>query len=560
MSTPAKHARLMVTEGSQGAQSAMHLMSALDILASQATLRSHLPNAAMNDLPPLEQVAVLPVQDTSAPSSSVASCSNIQTHIPSAAKLTRGPGKAVRLFNTSEQIPTHVTTRRPGKKNYRADIEANMKNTAATEGSCTMHTSTRTVNLPGSTMVQCAQPSMPLTSNQWLSESFATRTNSGTTEQYPTSTGEAEGVITTGLTTSCLSGPGSWMIQCVEPLTSPASSNMEEYSFAESLPDATTICVQPTASTVLTTNPQPSSSKAPEQSSPDIATLAASLPRGTILRCLNPSTSTDVEATTLRTSAGDSSLHPTSSGSTSVLSNPLKKTNTVMILSDEILAPNSALISSIESREAVDQIETNQVTSLNHHHQFYDNETLNQTSKGHTCCEECRVEKKKEKAQSDQAFVMLTQIFNIVKPMQKIRLNAFSLPLEKIRNLEMLEQMEQKLQSDPTYFYAIVQRIDAAIISQYARHRLHYAIDILFDKKFFAKFSWSGRNNVVAKLQFSRYVNILRLFQAVATNHIGVEVDVEYVEKLIQQKLKHAGERSDYAESKLTTPHYHPRE
>lgn len=168
--------------------------------------------------------------------------------------------------------------------------------------------------------------------------------------------------------------------------------------------------------------------------------------------------------------------------------------------------------------------------------------------------------KKKEKAQSDQAFVMITEIFNIVKPMQKIRLNAFSLHLEKIRNLEMLDQMEEKLQSDATYFYAIVQRIDAEINSQFARHRLHYAIDILFDKKFFAKFSWSGRINVVAKLQFSRYVNILRLFQAVVINHIGVEVELVYVEKIIQQKLKHASERSEYDESKLTTPHYHPRE
>ena len=32
--------------------------------------------------------------------------------------------------------------------------------------------------------------------------------------------------------------------------------------------------------------------------------------------------------------------------------------------------------------------------------------------------------------------------------------------------------MGHKLQSDPTYAYAIVQRIDAAIDSQYARHRL----------------------------------------------------------------------------------------
>ncbi|XP_061515056.1 uncharacterized protein LOC133393567 [Anopheles gambiae] len=350
------------------------------------------------------------------------------------------------------------------------------------------------------------------------------------------------------------------MMQCVEPLTSPASytavsSNIEEFSFAESFPNATTICVQPTTSTVLNSNPQPSSSKAPEQSLPDIATLAASLPHGTILRCLNPSTST---ALTLGASVGDSSLHPTSSGSTSVLSNPLKKTTCpVMILSDEILPPNSALISSIESREAK---ETNQVTSLNHMHQIYDSDSVNQTSKGHTCCKECRVEKKKEKAQSHQAFVMITEIFNIVKPMQKMRLNEFSLHLEKIRNLEMLDQMEEKLQSDATYFYAIVQRIDAEINSQYARHRLHYAIDILFDKKFFAKFSWSGRINVVAKLQFSRYVNILRLFQAVVTNHIGVEVELVYVEKIIQQKLKHASERSEYDESKLTTPHYHPRE
>ena len=148
---------------------------------------------------------------------------------------------------------------------------------------------------------------------------------------------------------------------------------------------------------------------------------------------------------------------------------------------------------------------------------------------------------------------MITEIFNIVKPMQKIRLNAFSLHLEKIRNLEMLEQMEEKLQSDATYFYAVVQRIDAEINSQLARHRLHYAIDILFDKKFFAKFSWSGRINVVAKLQFSRYLNILRLFQAVATNHIGVEVELEYVEKIIQQKLKHASEMTNQNQQHLIT-------
>ena len=117
MSTPAKYALLMVTETKQGAQSAIHLMSALDILATQATLRSHLPNTAMNDLPPLEQVAVLPVQDASAPSSSVASCSKDKIRIPLAAELSHGPGKAVRLFNTSEHIPTHAITRRPGKKN-----------------------------------------------------------------------------------------------------------------------------------------------------------------------------------------------------------------------------------------------------------------------------------------------------------------------------------------------------------------------------------------------------------------------------------------------------------
>ena len=106
---------------------------------------------------------------------------------------------------------------------------------------------------------------------------------------------------------------------------------------------------------------------------------------------------------------------------------------------------------------------------------------------------------------------MISDMFNILKPMANARLNALSLDIEKIKSIDELAELDSKL-NDKHFFYATTQRIDADINAEDANSRIHQALDRLFDRNFFATCSWSGRGNPEPKHKFSEFKNVLRFF------------------------------------------------
>ena len=179
--------------------------------------------------------------------------------------------------------------------------------------------------------------------------------------------------------------------------------------------------------------------------------------------------------------------------------------------------------------------------------------SITSTEHSGSCCPLCRMMLMKIDARSAQILVILNEQSTILNPMKGIRRNAQSLAMEKIGNEQQFDAFEAKIAEDDFAFCSYTQRIDADISSQDANNRMHEALDVLFDRNFLARCSWEGSSG--KKIAFSKYRNTVRLFKSIATNHVGIEVDIEYVKEYLKRKLTHAPARVNMQGNVKTSCH-----
>uniref|UniRef100_A0A1I8JTM7 DUF4806 domain-containing protein n=1 Tax=Anopheles arabiensis TaxID=7173 RepID=A0A1I8JTM7_ANOAR len=113
------------------------------------------------------------------------------------------------------------------------------------------------------------------------------------------------------------------------------------------------------------------------------------------------------------------------------------------------------------------------------------------------------------------------------------------LKFDVLTSVEAVENFEERLK-DEKYLKEIHRWVDYCVcFESTALYRMHKMLDLIFDRKLLAKFSWSGRNN---QLPMKHYENILKLFEYIGTNSIE-HVNRDDVTTFFLNKLKHAPNR-----------------
>ncbi|XP_040166246.1 uncharacterized protein LOC120901937 isoform X2 [Anopheles arabiensis] len=168
-----------------------------------------------------------------------------------------------------------------------------------------------------------------------------------------------------------------------------------------------------------------------------------------------------------------------------------------------------------------------------------------------------------EKSQKDikkivsNAMYKMTRSINMLldgevtgMPIDNLSDDNEGLKFDVLTSVEAVENFEERLK-DEKYLKEIHSWVDSCVrFEGSAQHRMHKMLDLIFDRKLFAKFSWSGRY----KLPMQKYTNILKLFEYIGTN--GMErVERAHVEIFFKGKLTHA-----YARVHITsTDRSHPK-
>uniref|UniRef100_A0A182NWE4 DUF4806 domain-containing protein n=1 Tax=Anopheles dirus TaxID=7168 RepID=A0A182NWE4_9DIPT len=117
--------------------------------------------------------------------------------------------------------------------------------------------------------------------------------------------------------------------------------------------------------------------------------------------------------------------------------------------------------------------------------------------------------------------------------MERFKINVF-------KTKEELDVFEQKL-NDAKYKKKVQNWIDFAVgHTQTANHRMHELIDLIFDRKLFASFSWTGAAGTKHALR--ECVNIVGLFEYAANSGVERVSDVS-IATFFQRKLNHATAR-----------------
>ena len=119
-----------------------------------------------------------------------------------------------------------------------------------------------------------------------------------------------------------------------------------------------------------------------------------------------------------------------------------------------------------------------------------------------------------------------------------------------LTSVEEVENFEERLK-DETYLNKIHRWVDYCVRFESSGHfRMHKMLDLIFDRKLLAKFSWSGRNN---QLPMKHYENILKLFEYIGTNSIE-HVNRDDVTTFFLNKLKHAPNRVNLRSYAMSVP------
>ncbi|XP_041782946.1 uncharacterized protein LOC121599302 [Anopheles merus] len=119
-----------------------------------------------------------------------------------------------------------------------------------------------------------------------------------------------------------------------------------------------------------------------------------------------------------------------------------------------------------------------------------------------------------------------------------------------LTTVEEVENFEERLK-DETYQNKIHRWVDYCVrFESSALFRMHKMLDLIFDRKLLAKFSWSGRNK---QFPMKHYENILKLFEYIGTNSME-HVKREDVTAFFLNKLKHAQYRVNLRSYTMSVP------
>ncbi|XP_061515254.1 uncharacterized protein LOC133393615 [Anopheles gambiae] len=120
--------------------------------------------------------------------------------------------------------------------------------------------------------------------------------------------------------------------------------------------------------------------------------------------------------------------------------------------------------------------------------------------------------------------------------------------IKKMETLDMLEEMERKLKHESLYMAKTICLLLSALKgTDNVQERLSITLDLLFDRDFFSKFSWTGVGFPEAKIPLEKYVYIISLFKFVGgTSFIDdtATVSHETVKTFLVDKRNHGKARS----------------
>ncbi|XP_053665730.1 uncharacterized protein LOC128714874 [Anopheles marshallii] len=125
---------------------------------------------------------------------------------------------------------------------------------------------------------------------------------------------------------------------------------------------------------------------------------------------------------------------------------------------------------------------------------------------------------------------------------------------EQITNLESMEALNENL-LNVGFQEQIYHWLASNITESQSENRMTEAMDLLFDKKFMTKCSWTGVGRGAEKIPMMRMVNITKLFRRIGTNN-GVIVNQRMVMLFFMKKLRNAVRRSEMKHLRRSTTHH----
>lgn len=108
-----------------------------------------------------------------------------------------------------------------------------------------------------------------------------------------------------------------------------------------------------------------------------------------------------------------------------------------------------------------------------------------------------------------------------------------------ISNEDELIEVEAKLGNDEEYYAKVKRWINQQIHDNDPYHRLHVAMDLVFERAFLPNCSWSGLRGTGPKIPIKTRTNILKLFADIGSNQY-ITVNQLFVQRFFLKKLPHA--------------------
>ncbi|XP_052897074.1 uncharacterized protein LOC128304001 [Anopheles moucheti] len=125
---------------------------------------------------------------------------------------------------------------------------------------------------------------------------------------------------------------------------------------------------------------------------------------------------------------------------------------------------------------------------------------------------------------------------------------------EQIASLESMEALNENL-LNAGFQEQIYHWLASNVTESQSENRMTEAMDLLFDKKFMTKCSWTGVGRGAEKIPMMRMVNITKLFRRIGTNN-GVIVNQRMVMLFFMKKLRNAVRRSEMKHLRRSTTHH----
>ncbi|XP_052897249.1 uncharacterized protein LOC128304146 [Anopheles moucheti] len=113
---------------------------------------------------------------------------------------------------------------------------------------------------------------------------------------------------------------------------------------------------------------------------------------------------------------------------------------------------------------------------------------------------------------------------------------------EIIKSEEELVSFEERLATEE-YFESILSWLTSRIKRDHPSNRMHDCLDLLFDKYFFGRCTWTGYGRTGPKVKFSDKTNVFKLIRFTGRCDYGIPT-IDAVSSFLKLKLKHASART----------------